>query len=80
MVPLMPQLSFCSNTVLTTAEAQEILDWNSETIAQLMKIQEELAKPGGASEAVLARKEKLQARLQRRSPAKSAWPYPQINT
>jgi len=50
---------------MTTAEAQELLDRNSETICDIMKLQEEAAKPGGHPGAA-ARKEKLQARLHRR--------------
>jgi hypothetical protein len=54
-----------ADRVLTTAEAQELLDRNAETIRDIMKLQEEAARPGGHPAAV-ARKEKLEARLHRR--------------
>ena len=64
-MPRQSNQGFTTTHVMTTAEAQELLDRNSETICDIMKLQEEAAKPGGHPGAA-ARKEKLQARLHRR--------------
>jgi hypothetical protein len=51
---------------MNTVQAQEMLDRNSETIKEIMLLQEQMAKqPAGISNAA-ERKEKLQAKLHKR--------------
>lgn len=64
---------------MTTAQAQELLDSNSEMIRDIVKLQEEVER-SGASPALADRKERLMARLQRRLLKLSRWsdtPYPE---
>ena len=64
---------------MTLAQAQELLDRNAETIAAIVKLQEESERPGGRADA-LARKEKLMARLHRRLLKLARWqdaPHPE---
>jgi len=60
-----PNQALKANHVLTTAEAQEMLDRNAETIRDIVKLQDEAARPGGHPGAA-ARKEKMEKRLHRR--------------
>mmetsp|Transcript_13426 Transcript_13426/g.17384 ORF Transcript_13426/g.17384 Transcript_13426/m.17384 type:complete len:329 (+) Transcript_13426:89-1075(+) len=65
--------------VMNTAQAQELLDRNAETLKEIILLQEDIAKPGGLPNAA-ERKEKLQAKLHKRLLKLARWcdtPFPE---
>jgi len=64
---------------MNTAQAQELLDRNAETLKEIILLQEDIAKPGGLPNAA-ERKEKLQAKLHKRLLKLARWcdtPFPE---
>jgi hypothetical protein len=68
------QKAIKASHVMTTRQAQDLLDRNAETMKEIIKLQGELeAAPAGALTDAAERKERLLARLHRRLLKLSRW-------